>query len=167
MLSLAVWSIVHWAVLPGIMGYIFLYNVNIIAQQTDQHLRTSAIAGFWAGLVLLLVFVFYNLGSISPPTLPMGPIPVPSILSVGGCAVVGFAGFLAVRWLIPTRFVGLLSCVLTATSTIALYSYLFIAAYKVFIIVAVLGVTLGALLNIVLFPRILAAAGSAKHQASG
>ena len=80
---------------------------------------------------------------------------------------VGFAGFLAVRWLIPTRFVGLLSCVLTATSTIALYSYLFIAAYKVFIIVAVLGVTLGALLNIVLFPRILAAAGSAKHQASG
>ncbi len=153
MLQTAISVTVHWAIVPGIMLALFLFGRTILARNTsDADLKTSASAGFWAGLVLLVIFVVSQLHKIRTPTFDVTELPGLDPAPTGVGFVLGFAFLWAARYMAPTRLVGLIVLLLTATSSISLYAYIFIESLRSMVLFLALGTALGALLHMVFFP---------------
>jgi hypothetical protein len=154
-LANAVWLVVHWFVVPLIILLVFLYTLSLLRSTREGEQRTSARAGFWAGLVLLLIFIVARLDDVSTKTFTNTYKVTPSIVGMVIATGVGFTFFRIVRAFLPTRLIGLMICFLTAFTSIALYSYFFISSAKTLVLTTVLGMTLGSLLHIVLDARTL------------
>jgi uncharacterized membrane protein YfcA len=74
------------------------------------------------------------------------------IVPLGSGLGAGFVFLWLVRQLVPTRLVGLLTLMLAATSTSAVFTYIFIGNLRVQVLYCTLGTALGILLHVVLFP---------------
>ncbi len=143
---------VQWMVAPCIMLALFFFATAIVGAANGKEIKTSAKAGLWAGLIIFVIYVVSQLGVIRNsrfdfyelPGLLLGPI------AIG--VIVGFLFLWLVRIMLPTRLLGLLTLVLSATSTSALFSYLFINYLRIIVLYSMLGIALGILLHIVLFP---------------
>jgi hypothetical protein len=137
------------------MVALFVYAVRIAARADDPDLRRSAWAGFWAGLVILVLYIVSQSSRMRGPDLDISTLPglQPAPLLIGLTA--GFVFLWMVRFLVPTRVVGLVTLLLSATSTCALFSYVFIDSLRLSVLYASLGAALGILLHIVVFPASL------------
>lgn len=143
---------VQWVIVPCIMLALFVFALIVAGSVRESELKASAWAGFWAGLVVFVIYVVSQLNSIREPDFEFSTLPgllfAPMILGL----VVGFIFLWLVRAMIPTRLVGLITLLLATTSTSALFTYVFINSLRVSVLYWVLGTALGILLHIVLFP---------------
>jgi hypothetical protein len=99
-----------------------------------------------------VIYVVSQLGQIREPELRYVPLPGLQLLPLGWGVTAGFLFLWIVRHAVPTRLVGLITLLLTGTSTSALFTYIFIDSLKVSVLYWTLGAALGILLHIVLFP---------------
>lgn len=152
MLQQLIAIIVYWLILPGITLAVFGFGLVIRNRTSDSEHRTSATAGLWAGLVLLAMFAVSQMEKVRTPTFDLsqfpGLDPAPAAMGVA----LGFAFLWGIRFLVPTRLVGLIVLVLTATSSVSLYSYVFIESLRGTVLFLALGVAFGALVHVVFFP---------------
>ncbi|MDP2278075.1 MAG: hypothetical protein Q8K51_07620, partial [Nitrospirota bacterium] len=59
--------VAYWIVVPVILGGIFMLGRSIMKNVTDGENRTSARAGFWAGLVLFVIYFVYEIQLFKTP----------------------------------------------------------------------------------------------------
>jgi len=144
--------VVSWAVVPAIILAAFFFSIIIVRRTLQDERGTSARAGFWAGILLMIVFVISQWYRVKSPTFSLKSLPSLNIESAGIGFIVGFFFLWIVRFLLPTRMVGLISLILSAASTSGLYAYIFIESLRGTILFLALGIAFGALLHIALFP---------------
>ncbi len=145
--------VVTWGIVPGILLAVLFFSVIIIRSTSQDERGTSAKAGFWAGILLMIVFVISRWHMIKSPTFSLNPLPSLNLESAGIGFIIGFLFLWIVRFLLPTRMVGLISLILSAAGTTGLYAYVFIENLRRTILFLALGIAFGALLHIVLFPN--------------
>lgn len=144
--------IVLWGVTPAIFVALFIFGVTIVKRTAYDERRTSARAGFWAGLILFVGYVISQSHTLKMPASIFRYLPELDLLPAAIGFVIGFLFLWGVTSLLLTRMVGLVSLVLSALSTSGLYSYIFIDAVRNRILFLALGFAFGALLHIVFFP---------------
>lgn len=143
---------IQWGILPSIMFALFVFAWIIASTARSAELKVSSWAGFWAGLVTFVTYVVSQLRRIDEPNFDYSKLPGFLILPLASGLGVGFVFLWTVRQLVPTRLVGLLTLMLAASSTSALFTYIFIDTLRVSVLYCTLGTALGILLHIVLFP---------------
>jgi hypothetical protein len=145
-------TIVQWVIVPLIMLAVFAFACVIACSARTPESKVSSWAGFCAGLVTFVVYVVSQLNDIREPDLRSSALPglllTPLSLGLGA----GFVFLGLVRLAVPTRLVGLITLALAASSTSAVFTYIFIDNLRVSVLYWTLGATLGILLHIVLFP---------------
>src|SRR5688572_19352806 len=116
---------VRWVIVPLIMLAILIFAHRIstaMGIHTDK--RLSARAGFWAGLLIAVIFVMTMLAAITGPDLRVGEtLPQFGFFPLMLGFLVGFAMLFGVWIALPTRFMGVITTALSAASSIALFSY--------------------------------------------
>ena len=145
--------IVLWGVVPAIFVALLIFAVIIVRRTSYDERKTSARAGFWAGLVLFIGYVISQSHTLKIPASIFRYLPELDLLPAAVGFIVGFLFLWGVRFLLRTRMVGLVSLILSALSTSGLYSYIFIETLRDKILFAALGFAFGALLHIVFFPN--------------
>ena len=156
--------VVNWGIVPGIILAALLFSIIIIRRTCQDERGTSARAGFWAGILLMIVFVISRWHTVESPTFSLKSLPSLNFGSAGLGLIVGFMFLWIVRFLLPTRMVGLISLILSAASTTGLYAYVFVESLRGTILFLALGIAFGALLHIVLFPNSVGAESSSDSQ---
>lgn len=148
----ALLTLIPWLVLPIVIITLLIFSMTIIRRVKEPESKLSARAGFWAGIILFVIFIVSQLGDVREPRFDFSSVPgfdfIPLI--VGG--LIGFALLWAIRMTVSTRFVGVLTLLLTAASTIALYSFVFLESLRATVLYASLGIALGVLVHVVLLP---------------
>ncbi len=145
--------LVHWVVVPCVLLGIFGFSIAIVGRTPKGPVRTSANAGFWAGLLLFVIYIVSQLGKLKEPNLNFTNLPGIELIPTAIGLVLGFLFLWGVRFIAPSPMVGLLSLVLSAASLSALYSYIFIESLRSAMLFLTLGAALGALLHVVFFPQ--------------
>jgi hypothetical protein len=145
-------TVIQWVILPSIMFALFAFAWIVASTAKNPELKVSSWAGFWAGLVIFVTYVVSQLGHIREPDLHFSSLPGFQFLPSGWGLGTGFVFLGLVRHVVPTRLVGLITLMLAACSTCALFTYIFIDSLRVSILYWTLGIALGILLHIVLFP---------------
>ena len=144
---------VQWVIVPCIMLALLIYSLSIAGSVKDSELKTSAWAGFWAGLVIFVIYVVSQLNQIREPDFDFSTLPGLLFFPMALGFAIGFVFLWMVKAMVPIRLVGLITLLLSATSTSALFTYAFINSLRVSILYWALGTALGILLHIVLFPK--------------
>jgi hypothetical protein len=145
-------TVIQWVILPLIMFALFAFAWIIASTARSAELKVSSWAGFWAGLVTFVIYVVSQLGHIREPDLHFSALPGFLLLPLGWGLGAGFVFLWTVRHAVPTRLVGLITLMLAASSTSAVFTYIFIDSLRVSVLYWTLGSALGILLHIVLFP---------------
>lgn len=144
--------IVLWGVTPAIFIALLVLAVMIMKRTAYDERRTSARAGFWAGLVLFVGYAISQSQTLKMPTSFFRYLPEFDLLPAAIGFTIGFLFLWGVKFLLLTRMVGLVSLVLSATGVSSLYSYIFVDTLRDKILFLALGFAFGALLHIVFFP---------------
>lgn len=118
--------IVLWGVIPAILLALLIFSMIIVRRTSYDERRTSARAGFWAGLVLFVGFVISQSHTLKMPASIFRYLPALDLIPAGIGFMIGFLFLWGVRFLLTTRMVGLVSLILSAVSASGLYSYIFI-----------------------------------------
>lgn len=145
--------VAYWIVVPVILGGIFMLGRSIMKNVTDGENRTSARAGFWAGLVLFVIYFVYEIQLFKTPEFIKITTLQINILGVIIGAILGFFLLFGIKYFIPTRIVGFVVLVLIFSSSSALYSYIFIQTFNEWLLSSTLGVAFGSLLHITIWPK--------------
>jgi hypothetical protein len=145
-------TIVQWVILPLIMLAVFAFAWVIASSARTPESKVSSWAGLWAGLVTFVVYVVSQLGRIREPDLHFSVLPGLLLQPLGWGLGAGFVFLGLVRYAVPTRLVGIITLMLAASSTSAMFTYLFIDSLRVSVLYWTLGTAQGILLHIVLFP---------------
>ncbi|MCX6027685.1 MAG: hypothetical protein NT169_00045, partial [Chloroflexi bacterium] len=138
-------SIIQWVVVPCIMLALFVYALVIASSVKGSEQKTSSWAGFWAGLVLFVVYVVSQLSLLREPDLGFSRLPGFLIVPMGLGLVIGFLFLWMVKVTVPTRLAGLITLLLSAVSTSALFTYIYINSLRVSVLYWALGTALGIL----------------------
>jgi hypothetical protein len=146
-----VYVVVLWVIVPAIMLIMLTLPLRIIGHAEDDA-KASARAGFWAGLLLFVLYVVSQLPTLRVPSLAVESLPRFDLISTAIGATIGFVFLLVMRYVAPTPFVGLLTLALAAASSIALFSYVFVEGFRATVMYFALGAIFGALFFVVLFP---------------
>jgi hypothetical protein len=146
-------TVVQWLILPSIMLAVFAFAWVIAKTARLAELKVSAWAGFSAGLVIFVIYVVSQLGEIHDPDFRTSTLPGLLTLPLGAGLGAGIIFLWLVRLALPTRLVGILTLMLSATSSSALFTYLFMTTLRVSVLYWTLGAALGILLHVVLFPE--------------
>lgn len=157
-------AVVNWGIVPGILLAVLFFSIIIIRRTSQDERRTSARAGFWAGILLMIVFVISRWHMVKSPTFSLNSLPSLNLESAGIGLIIGFLFLWIVRFLLLTRMVGLISLILSAASTTGLYAYVFVESLRSTILFLALGIAFGALLHIVLFPNSIRAESPSESQ---
>ncbi|OQY48501.1 MAG: hypothetical protein B6242_02210 [Anaerolineaceae bacterium 4572_78] len=152
MTQLIVSIFIQWLVVPSIILGVFSFATTIIAKAPKGEINVSAHGGFWAGIVLFVMYVVSQIGQVSLPHISL-VLPVLKVEPLGLGLVIGFALVGIVRYVIHTRFVGLLSLLLISMSATILFQYVFFADLRSIMLSSTLGFAFGALLHISIFPN--------------
>jgi hypothetical protein len=145
-------TIVQWVIVPLIMLAVFAFACVIACSARTPEAKVSSWAGFCAGLVTFVVYVVSQLNQIREPDFHSSALPELLLIPLGPGLAAGYAFLGLVRLAVPTRLVGLITLALAASSTSAMFTYIFIDTLRVSVLYWTLGATLGILLHIVLFP---------------
>ena len=148
----ALLTLIPWLVLPIVIIALLIFSMTIFRRVKEPEPKLSARAGFWAGFILFVIFIVSQLRDVREPCFDFSSVPGFDFLPlIAGC-LIGFALLWAIRITLSTRFVGVITLLLTAASTSALYSFIFIESLRATVLYASLGVALGILVHVVLLP---------------
>jgi hypothetical protein len=124
-------TIIEWVILPSIMFALFGFAWLIASTARAAELKVSSWAVLWAGLVTFVIYVVSQLGRIREPNLHFAALPGLMFVPLGWGLGTGFAFLWLVRYILPTRLVGLMTLMLAASSTSAMFTYIFIDSLRV------------------------------------
>lgn len=141
-------------VIPAIILAFFIISALLPRAANSGNARVSGRAGFWAGLVVFAAFAVSAIGSVTSPDFHVEKLPSFSWLGILAGVVGGFAFLLVVERILPSRGIGILTLILSAASTIGLFSYLFTSGTRDFMMYLTLGLLLGVLVNVIIAPQI-------------
>ena len=145
--------ILFWVFVPGIMLGVVVMGRRLSNKVTDKEMKTSARAGWWAGMVLFVFFFIYQIPNFKIPESLLDPTIDLSYIGAFAGGLVGFIVLFALRALIESRAIGLITMLLSASGMSSLYSYFFVRMHNDILMSASLGVAFGALIFVVLFPK--------------
>ena len=148
----ALLTLIPWLVLPIVIITLLIFSLTIIRRVKEPESKLSARAGFWAGIILFVIFIVSQLRGIREPRFDFSSVPGFDLIPLVVGGLIGFALLWAIRMTVSTRFVGVLTLLLTAASTIALYSFVFIESLRATVLYVSLGIALGVLVHVVLLP---------------
>lgn len=156
--------VVAWILVPLIMVGLVVVARTVVTRATDPDRLTAARAGWWAGLLLFLLYFIHTLPDFRPPD-PMGT----SGLGVHGWgtllgAAAGFAFLWGLSFLSAARVGGLVVLLLTVAGLASLHTYVFLESRGEWLVGGVLGGALGALLHLVVFPGSLTGSDEAEAE---
>jgi hypothetical protein len=153
--SLVISIAIHWVIVPGILVIILLYAFNLPQRVTDQQIKVSGNAGIFAGLIVFVIFVVsqQKQGLVFSSDIPSYNFTLLAIVVTVVAAVCGFV----IAWIVDAikryRALGFLVLFIVASTTIAMYGYVFIKDVRSVVVFMSLGVMLGALVHIIWFPE--------------
>jgi len=157
-----IYGAILWVVVPGIMVAMLIFSFVIpgyirnVDKDKEKQYKVSAIAGFWAGLVLFVIYVLSQLQGLQQPDFSLSNLPsfdFGSLVTALIGAALGFSFLWLLLFLKTTPLIGLITLVLSAASSIALFSYIFAASRDTLMFITT-GAIFGLLLHIVINPRI-------------
>ena len=151
------YGIIIWAIVPGVMIAMFLLGGLMTAGLKDADNKLSARAGFWAGLIVFVVYVINKLSTLPASALNFDWRPDFDFLYVLMGAAVGFVFLMIVSVLRSTKGVGIVTLILSAASSLALFNYFFDADMRNTVMFFSLGALFGVLMFVVIFPQRLRA----------
>ncbi len=150
-----IYSIVIWIIVPVVILAVLTLAIRITQSASDIDLKVSARAGFWAGLLLFVVYIVSQLATLQNTDFTLQYFnyqPQFNLFVTIAGVVAGFAVLSGIKFLIPTRLVGLVTLFLTWGSTSALFSYIFIETTRDLVMCFALGFIVGVLIYIMVFP---------------
>ncbi|UOY03732.1 hypothetical protein [Blastococcus sp. PRF04-17] len=148
------YAVIIYGLIPAILLLYFLISARLPAMVQGEESRLSARAGFWAGVVLFAAYCVVVIPGIDDLDFNVQSLPAFNLWGMLLGLIVGFFFLGVLEFLLPTRGVGLLTLLIAAASSIALFSYLFQADARDFTMYLTLGTLFGGLFHIVLFPRV-------------
>ena len=148
-----IYGIVLWLVVPCIIFGMLIFSIAICVNADEQR---SAWAGFFLGLIVFVLYVISKLSSLQAVNFAFNSFPNFGfsnwvVLLIG--ALVGFFLLFIVVWLKPTRGIGVVTLFLSAASTCALFSYIFISSIRDTAMFFALGSLCGILVHIMFNPH--------------
>ncbi|GAA1633533.1 hypothetical protein ACFQY4_16900 [Catellatospora bangladeshensis] len=152
-----VYGIVILGIIPCILFALFVIALLLPGGAKNHESKVSGWAGFWAGLVVFALYVVTVAGRIQLPQFQVGGFPS---FHLGGFALGLITGYALphIMWIVrPTRLLGILTLIISATTLIALFNYLFYTGVRGFVIYFTLSVLLGGLLHLVFHPGVIRA----------
>lgn len=141
-----------WVCVPGVYVAMFLFALLIIARAEQAEQKTSAKAGIWAGVIVLVVYIIAKFDIFKEPGFTHSPLPPMDFVATGIGIAAGLLMFGLVRYLVPTKLVGIVVLWLVAASTIGLYSYIFIESMRPALLYMTLGFGFGTFAHIMVIP---------------
>jgi hypothetical protein len=143
----------YWIIVPLIMFSLLVFGAIIAVKVKDKKKKISAIAGWWAGLVLFVFFFIFHISIIRIPSITMGTTIALSIPAGIVGAVIGLLTLWVLKPLIKKRVVGFLTLILSFSGSVSLLSYFFIGNVNPYLFSGILGLAFGSLLHFVIFPE--------------
>jgi len=143
---------IYWLAVPYLMFQLIMIGKSMVSRIREPERKLSAQAGWWAGLVLFAFFIIYQASSfnLSLPNRVAFSISIPGAIS-------GFFASVMILWSLQswlaTKAIGLITMLLSFGGSICLYCYLFIRIYNSIILSATLGIVLGCLIYLIIFPK--------------
>ena len=135
---------VAWILVPAVLlGAVGLAR-SVAERLTDTNLRDAALSGWWAGLLIFVLFVLYQLPTVQAPVFYHGP----EVLVLNIAALIaGFVGSIAGSFLLSrlrtTRLLPFATMGLTFLGGATWYHYDFTAAHNEWVVSVSLGIVLG------------------------
>lgn len=146
---------VEWVLIPLIMAGLVVVARTMMVRADEPDRRTSARAGWWAGLLLFVIYFIQALPSFRVPGAAAHDGIALDLWAVVVGAVVGFGVLWGLSFLSAARVVGFVVLLLTFAGLASLHTYIFLEGRGEWFIAGVLGTALGALLHMIVFPRSL------------
>ncbi len=147
-MAIVISNIIQWVVVPLIMVALFILALVIAGRVSSN--KASAWSGFWAGLVVFVVYIVSQLNTLRDPVFSSAQLPGFQFIPLLIGAVAGYLFLWLARLLADTSLVGFTTLLLAASSTSALFTYIFIDSLRVFVLYLTLGIALGILIHIIL-----------------
>ena len=145
--------IVFWLIVPSIMVGLIVVGRSIVKRTVEGENKVTAIAGWWAGLVLFVIYFIYKLPSFQIPEIIIDRTLELNIRGVILGTLVGFFLLLILKICISSRVVGFIILLLVSSGTSLLYSYFFIRTFNDILLSSTLGIAFGVLLHIIVMPK--------------
>jgi len=82
--------IILWVVVPLIMVLLLVYSAVLAKDIDNGKIRSSAVAGFWAGIVLALMYIISQLNNVIIPNFAIEFSIEVNIVAIVGGAISGF-----------------------------------------------------------------------------
>ncbi len=138
-----------WIFVPLIL-IIVLYTTRVmVGKAEDKAHRKSMNASFWAGFMLFVIVLIYQVGLFITNGFPQNEVYQGfNVQFAVGSGIVAFLLFLAGRRMASQRLTGFTVLLTVAVSCYALVHYLFIRTYNQWILSITLGFTFGYLVHI-------------------
>jgi hypothetical protein len=145
--------ILLWVLVPGIMLGVLFLSKRLSARVSDPQMKTSARAGWWAGMVLFVFFFIYQIPQMQiPDSLVVANINLSYLGAIIGAAI-GFSLLLTLGALIESRAIGIITLLLSFSAASALCNYFLIRLHNDILLSGTLGIAFGSLLYVVIFPK--------------
>ena len=139
-----IFDVIIWTFVPTVMGITLMRSFAIAGKIEQKHYKHVARSGFWAGVILFLFIVVYQIGGFLKAGFPDVPIYQGlSIVLTVVSALATFAAFSGGRRAISPKLAGWIVLVVTSVSSWILFHYLFVHTWNEFILSIVLGVSFG------------------------
>jgi len=153
-----IYSVIVWVLVPAILLSLLFLSMILADTGTMHPVKVSGWAGFGSGLLLFIVFVVSvsQTGKNSGLGLKYTPQFSPdSLIPLGVAFSVGFFLLWGIVLLRATRFVGVMTLILSAASSIGLFSYYFVGSLRYIALFSALGAAVGVLIHLLFFPNSL------------
>lgn len=147
--------LLQWVAIPLILLGLVVVGRSMVNRARDEEQGTAGRAGWWAGLILFFIFFVHELPAFRAPQAGVDGAVVIDIWGVAAGTALGFAILWGVSFLSAARVVGVLVLFLTFAGLSSAHSYLFLESRNAFFIAGTLGMALGGLLHLILFPKSL------------
>ena len=145
--------ILLWLIIPSIMAGLVLMGRSIVKRAVEGENKVTARAGWWAGLVLFVIYFIYKMPSFQVPEIIIDRTLELNLRGVILGTLVGFVLLWILKICISTRVVGFIILFLVFSGTSFLYSYFFIRTFNDILLSSTLGIAFGVLLHIIVMPK--------------
>lgn len=151
-----IFNFIIWVFIPVTLLGVIWFMGSVPGRIEDKRHRSAARAGFWAGIMLFIIILIYQVNIFLKISFPHNEIFQGfSIQLALSSALITFLLFLGGKKIIPPGASGWLVLVLTFVSSSALLHYLFIRTYNDLLLSIILGALFGLLTHFAAFPSSL------------
>mgnify|MGYP003393657823 CR=1 FL=1 len=151
-----IFDFVIWIFVPFILIMIIRYLYGIHQRAEDHKHAEATKSGFWAGFILFIMVLVYQVGIFVREGFPHNQIyqgfDLP-IAIIG--AIVGFVLFSGGKKVLPAEVAGIITLIGASVTFYSLLHYVFIRTHNELLLSLILGMTFGALAHSAFSPSTL------------